>query len=90
MVGPRLEPGDLLTIVQVLRLVPVARSTIYQLIASGDLPCHRVSTAESRRGRILIARRDLEAFVATTRQTATRTRPRVNVDDLLQKVRRSG
>ncbi len=83
-----IREGDLLTVAQVLRLLPVGRSTVYQLVEEGRLPACRVRTAGSRRGRVLIARVDLEAFLAGARQAATRAPVRVDVDGLLQ-VRRA-
>ena len=56
-------PGDFLTVAEVLRIVPLSKTTVYALIDSGQLPSYRVSVAGSRRGRVLIARRDLEAFL---------------------------
>ncbi len=63
-------------------------AAIYQLVEEGRLPACRVRTAGSRRGRVQIARVDLEAFLAGARQTATQAPVRVDVDGLLQKVRR--
>ncbi len=84
-----LRTGDLLTVAEVLRIVPIGRSTVYALIDSGQLPSYRVSVAGSRRGRVLIAKADLEAFLAGSRQAATRAPVRVDVDGLLRKVRRA-
>jgi excisionase family DNA binding protein len=83
-----LREGDFLTVAQVLRIVPLGKTTVYSLVDSGQLPSYRVSAAVSRRGRVLIARADLEAFIEGTRQAATRAPVRVDVDGLLQKVRR--
>ena len=84
-----LRDGDLLTVAQVLRIVPLSKTTVYALVDSGELPSYRVSVAGSRRGRVLIARADLEAFVEGARQAATRAPVRVDVDDLLREVRRA-
>ncbi len=62
-----LVPGDLLTIAQVLQLVPIGRSTIYTLIGSSKLPHYRVRALGPRRGRILIHRADLKAFIEKSR-----------------------
>ena len=59
--------GDLLTIRQEGRLVPIGRSTLYALVDSGQLPSYRVSPTGSRRGRILIHRADLKAFIEKSR-----------------------
>ena len=84
-----LREGDFLTVPQVLRIVPLSKTTVYALIDSGQLPSYRVSVAGSRRGRVLIARRDLEAFLDSARQSATRAPVRVDVDGLLERVRRA-
>ncbi len=83
-----LSEGDFLTVAQVLRIVPLSKTTVYALVDSGDLPSYRVSAAGSRRGRVLIAKADLEAFIEGARQVATQAPVRVDVDGLLQKVRR--
>ena len=83
-----LADGDLLTVQQVQKILPVGRSTLYALIESGQLPHHRVSAAGARRGRVLVARRDLEAFIAKARQAATRAPVRVDVDAIRDRVRR--
>ena len=83
----RLAEGDLLTVAQALRLLPVGRSSIYRLIETGQLPCYRVSATGSRRGRVLLAKQDVEAFIAGARQTRPRAPVRVDVDGLLRKVR---
>ncbi len=62
-----LSPGGLLTVKQVLALVPIGRSTLYTLVAEGQIPSLRVRCAGSRRGRILIHRVDLEAFIEKSR-----------------------
>ena len=85
-----LAEGDFLTIAQVLRVLPVGRSTIYALVESGALPSFRVTSVGSRRGRILVARVDLEAFIAGARQAATRAPTNVDVDGILARVRRNG
>ncbi len=84
-----LREGDFLTVAQVLRIVPLSKTTVYALIDSGQLPSYRVSVAGSRRGRVLIAQADLETFLAGTRQAATRAPVRVDVDNLLERVRRA-
>ena len=83
-----LAEGDLLTIAQVQKLVPLARSTIYALVASGELPSFRVRAAGGGRGRVLVSRRDLEAFIERARDTRPVPPVRVDADALLKKVRR--
>jgi hypothetical protein len=82
-----LAEGDLLTAQEVLRILPIGRSTLYALCKCGQLPHYRVRAAASRRGRLLVARADLEAFVAGSRQAAPRAPTRADVDKLLERVR---
>jgi len=83
-----LREGDLLTIPQALALVPMGRSTLYALLRVGTLPHYRVRAPTAPRGRILIARADLEAFVAGARQAAPRAPVRPDADAVLARVRR--
>ncbi len=82
-----LRDGDLLTVGQVLRIVPLSKTTVYALVESGQLPSYRVKTAGSRRGHVLIARRDLEAFVEKCRDSRTCAPTRANVDTILSDMR---
>lgn len=91
--GPHLQPGDLLTVEQALALLPVGRTMLYQLIAEKTVPSIRVATVGSRRGRVLVVRARLEAFVASL-QAPPVARPdarrgaRVDVDALRARVLR--
>ena len=58
-----LAEGDLLTVAQALKLLPVGKSTIHDLINEGALPCIRVGTVGSRRKRILLLRPGIEEYV---------------------------
>ena len=82
-----LAPGDFLTVPQVLAVLPVGKSTLYALIESGQLPHYRVSAAGSRRGRILLARSDVEALVRNARQEACQAPVRVDVDTVVRRIR---
>ena len=82
-----LAPGDLLSVPQVLALVPIGRSTLYQLIEDGELPAYRVGATRRRRGRILVAKADLIAFLARSRQARTGAPTRVDVDGILDSIR---
>jgi len=86
--GGSFKPGDLLTVPQALAILPIGKSTLYALIEAGDLPSYRVRAPGARRGRILVARGELEAFLAKSRQGAPRAPVRVDVDQILARVRR--
>ena len=88
----RLEPGDLLTVRQALAIVPVGRSSLYELLKEGRLVAYRVQAAPGRRGRLLIHREDLEVFAESCRTGAhtAPTPPRLDVDDVLSRVRGKG
>lgn len=88
--GERLREGDLLTVAQVLGLLPVSRSALYELAAEGILPSLRAGAPGSRRGRLLFWRGDIEAYVARARQAATRAPVRPDADGVLAKVRARG
>ena len=62
-----LAPGDLITVKQALALVPIGRSTLYSLVARGALPSYRVGVTGGGRGRVLVARTDLESFIEKSR-----------------------
>jgi excisionase family DNA binding protein len=82
-----LREGDLLTVAQVLRLLPVSRSALYQLAAEGVLPSFRVGAPGSGRGRFLFWRADIEAYVERARQGARRAPVRPDADAVLARVR---
>ena len=80
--------GDLLTIRQALAILPVGRSTLYSLVAEGQIPSHRIRTKGSNRGRILVHRADLDTFIEKSRQTVLVAPTRVGVEDELTETRR--
>ncbi len=80
-------PGDLLTVRQVLALVPVGRATLYALLRSGALPHYRVRAPGRRGGRVLVARGDLLDYLAGARVEAAVGRHRPDLDALLARVR---
>ncbi len=85
-----LAEGDLLTVAQALRLLPVGRATLYQLVEEGQIPHVRVRTAGSHRGRILVERAGLEAYVERLRdgRLARQVHAHVDVDGILRRVRK--
>ncbi len=84
------DEGDLLTIVQVRRILPVAKSTIYGLVESGQLPHYRVGATGRHRGRILVARADLDAYLAKSRQARPVAPTRLDLDAIHARVRNGG
>lgn len=59
----QLREGDLLTVAQAVRLLPVGRATFYRLLGDGAFPSIRVTSAGCRRGRVLVFRSGIEAYV---------------------------
>jgi predicted DNA-binding transcriptional regulator AlpA len=82
-----LREGDLLTVAQVLALLPISKSALYALAAAGAFPSFRVGAPGSRRGRLLFWRRDIEAYVERGRQGARRPPVGVDADAVLARVR---
>ena len=85
-----MDVGHLLTVQQALALLPVGRSTLYALVDAGRLPAYRVQAASGRRGRLLISRHDLAAFLDSSRtggHTAAQA-ARVDVDAILSRLRK--
>jgi excisionase family DNA binding protein len=77
-----LKEGDLLTVAEALRLLPVGKSTLYALVRQGDLPAIRITTKGSARGRVLLFRDSVDRLVARLRSGATpiRQAPTIRVD----------
>ena len=87
---PGLRPGDLLTVPQTLEVLPVGRSLLYQLLAEGAIPSIRVASIGSRRGRVLVLRRGLEAYVENLLPaTGASSAGALDVDALRARVLRS-
>ena len=91
--APPLRPGDLLSVEQALMLLPVGRTMLYQLIAEKTVPSIRVTTVGSRRGRVLVLRAGLDAFVASLQappvaRAVAHGGARVDVDALRTRVLR--
>ena len=85
-----LAEGDLLTVAQALRILPVSRSAFYRLLDNGEIPCVRFGGVGGPRARVLVLRADLEAYVERRRVAATGRRvARVSADELLTRIRRN-
>lgn len=83
-----LQPGDLLTVPQALKLVPIGRSTLYRLVESGQLAHYRLDATGRRKGRILVRRADLDELLEKCHQPARRRSRAVDVDAIRDRVRR--
>lgn len=91
--APPVQPGDLLTVAETLRLLPVGRTMLYALLTEGTVPSIRVATLGSRRGRVLVLRRGIDAFVASLQappvaRPVARWGARIDVDALRARVLR--
>ncbi len=86
-----LAEGDLLTVAQALRILPISRSAFYRLLDNGEIPCIRLGGVGGPRARVLVLRTDMEAFIERRRVGATGRRvARVSPDELLSRIRRNG
>ncbi len=83
-----LREGDLLTVAEALRILPIGKSKLYALLADGEIEHVRVPSTGGRRARLFIPRAALEAFVERHRVGARgrRVAP-VDADDILRRVR---
>ena len=86
----RVECGALLTIEQVRKILPVAKSTLYALVESGELPHYRVGGTGRRTGRILVARADLLAYLEKSRQARPVAPARLDLDEIHARIRKPG
>jgi len=84
-----LQTGDLLTVQRALEILPIGKTLLYELIHDGQIPAIRVHSVGSRRGRILIHRADLAAYVERARHGATRAPVLPDVDAIHRRVRRN-
>ena len=85
-----LREGDLLSVQQALRILPISKSAFHRLLDAGEIPCIRLGGVGGPRARVLVLRVDLEAFVERRRVAATGRRvARVSPDELLTRIRRN-
>lgn len=84
-----LGAGDLLTVRAALAILPVGKTLLYQLIRDGEIPAVRVRSAGSPRGRILLYRADLAAYVERARDGATVAPVSPDIDAIHARVRRN-
>jgi excisionase family DNA binding protein len=84
----RFEDGDLLTIKQARRILPVSQSRMYELVAAGEVPAIRVPSAGGGRGRWLVVRSGLDRYIRA-RLRDRPTRPLVETpDSILARIER--
>jgi hypothetical protein len=90
MKGPRPAVSfadDLLSIDEVRRALRIGKSLAYRLCTDGTIPSARIASVGSRRGRLVVRRRDLEAYV--DRLFGNRPTPaKLDVGAVLARVRR--
>jgi hypothetical protein len=78
---------DLMTVGEVRRALRIGRSLAYRLCTDGTIPSARIASAGSRRGRLVVRRRDLEAYVERLFGNQPPPAGKVDVDQLLAGVR---
>jgi len=83
-----LRPGDWLSVREALALLPVGKSMLYRLVGEGRIPAIRVASVGSRRGKWLVERAGLEAYVARLRAATTSREVKVDVDQVRDRLRR--
>ncbi len=78
-----LEAGDLVTVAQALELVPISKSLMYALLEAGEIEHVAISSVGSSKGRKLILRASLEAYVDahTVRRKVARL---VSIDQVIR------
>ena len=82
--------GDFLTVAQILKILPVGRSTLYNLVQSGELRCYRVGGTRRRAGRIVVAMADLLAYLEKSREARPVAPTRLDIDEIHARVRNGG
>lgn len=86
----RFAPGDIISLSEALRLLPISKGLMLRLLADGSIPHIRVRAIGSRRGRVLIERAGLEGYVATLLQPGAPREVKVDVDKIRAEVRARG
>ena len=85
-----LAPGDLLTVPQLRRLLPLSKSAIYRLLEGGAIRGCRVSSTGARRGSWLVERRSVEEFVAErfaeAKAEVAEAKAKTTSDDILRRL----
>jgi len=73
--GNAVTSADLLVIAEVASLLRISKSLSYRLCTDGTIPSARVAGVASRRGRLVVRRQDVDAYIdrlfAGTDKTAT-------------------
>ncbi len=86
-----LQEGSLLTVAQALKLLPISKTLLYDLVKGGDIASVKIASAGSRSGRLLILRSSLEDFVRRqiTASAAPRPAARLDLDSIVSRHRRA-
>jgi hypothetical protein len=83
------EPaGGLLLIPEVASLLRVSRALAYRLCTDGTIPSARIACVASRRGRLVVRREDVDAYVVRLFAGQAPRAPRLDVDAIHARVRR--
>ncbi len=69
------RPMQLLTVKEAAARLSVKASTVYAMVASGELACHRLRTRPGARGAIRVSEAQLAAFLAASATGADAGRP---------------
>jgi len=82
--------ADLLLVPEVAALLRISRALTYRLIREGVIASARIASVASRRGRLVVRRQDVDAYICHLfAQQAPAARPvRLDVDAIHAQVRR--
>lgn len=81
---------ELLTLDEVRRILRISKSLAYRLCDDGTLPCARIAALGSRRGRYVVRRSDLQAYLDRLFAAAQPREVPLEVDAILATVRHRG
>ncbi len=81
---------ELVTVGEVARALRVGRSLAHRLCTDGSIPSARVLSVGSRRGRVVVKREDLDAYIDALFSRSNAKPANLDVDQILARVRRTG
>ena len=80
---------ELVTVGEVARALRVGRSLAHRLCSDGSIPSARIASVGSRRGRVVVKREDLDAYIDGLFSRSKAKPTRLDVDQILGRVRRT-